>query len=48
MSTDTLHLFQELLDQVSLPASHPDFDGQAARISRAKADLAKALADNGA
>ena len=43
MSRDTLELFKELLDQVQLPASHPDFDAAAARISRARRELEEAL-----
>jgi hypothetical protein len=43
LSAETLVLFKEMLDQVQLPASHPDFDGAAARISRARHELDAAL-----
>jgi hypothetical protein len=43
LSADTLVLFKEMLDQVQLPASHPDFDAAAARISTARRELDAAL-----
>ena len=43
LSRGTLELFAELLGQVSLPASAPDFDKQAARISTARNELSAAL-----
>lgn len=43
MSPDTLALFSELLGQVQLPASHPDFENQASRIVKAKRELGEAI-----
>jgi hypothetical protein len=43
MSLSTLELFAELLGQSSLPANHPEFDVQAARISIARNELGEAL-----
>jgi hypothetical protein len=48
MSAETLALFKEMLDQVQLPASHPDFDAAAARISTARRELDAALRAAGA
>ena len=43
MSAETLALFKEMLDQVQLPANHPDFEAAAARISTARRELEAAL-----
>jgi hypothetical protein len=43
LSAETLVLFKEMLDQVQLPANHPDFDAAAARISTARRELDAAL-----
>lgn len=48
LSVETLALFKEMLDQVQLPASHPDFDAAAARISTARRELEAALRAAGA
>lgn len=48
MSHETLLLFKELLDQVSLPANHPDFDAKAALISKARRELTAAIEASGA
>lgn len=44
MSRETLELLNEILGQVTLSASHPDFERQAARIAQARRELAAALA----
>jgi hypothetical protein len=43
LSRETLELFEWLLDGVTLAANHPDFEGQAARISAAKREMDAAL-----
>jgi hypothetical protein len=43
ISPDTLRLFDELLSQLTLQASHPDFERQAARVVAAKREIALAL-----
>jgi hypothetical protein len=48
LSRETLELFKEMLDQVQLPANHPDFDGAAGRISTARHELDAALQAAGA
>ena len=44
-SKDTLGVFGDLLNNFSLPASHPDFDRVAAAISGARRELAAAIAE---
>jgi hypothetical protein len=46
ISTETLQFFKELLDQVSLPASAPNFKEQAERITRVRRELESALKDS--
>ena len=45
LSRDSLALFAEMLDSVSLPVSSPDFVRDAARFSKAKEEVAAALTD---
>lgn len=45
MSPETLDLFDELLNGVSVPAAAPNFDDLCARVSKAKRELAEARAD---
>jgi hypothetical protein len=43
MSPETLALFRELLDQVSIPSTHPDPVGAATRIVQARKELEEAM-----
>lgn len=43
VSRETLEFFQQLLGQVSLSASAPDFEEQAARVVRVRHNLVTAL-----
>jgi hypothetical protein len=43
VNIETLRFFEELLDQVSLPASHPAFEQRAAQIVTARKELAAAI-----
>ena len=44
LTRETLELLAELLGNVQLPVSHPDFETNAARLAAAKRELAAALA----
>jgi hypothetical protein len=44
MSRETLEFFNELLERVTLPASAPNFEEQASRVSRVRRELAEAMA----
>lgn len=43
LSRATLEFCDWLIDGVTIAANHPDFDREAARISRAKREVANAL-----
>jgi hypothetical protein len=43
MTPDTVLLFKQLLDQVSLSAAAPDFKEQAARIVKAREEIQAVL-----
>jgi hypothetical protein len=43
LSRATLEFCDWLIDGVTIAANHPDFDREAARISKAKREVAKAL-----
>lgn len=47
MSPDTLRFFKELLEQVQLPASHPEFEAMAQRIVTARRELQEAIEAEG-
>jgi hypothetical protein len=46
LSVDTLSLFKEMLSQLQLPVSHPDFERQAARLVQAQRELDAALGNS--
>lgn len=43
LSPETLALFSELLDRVSISAADPEFEAQCARVSLARRELAAAI-----
>lgn len=46
MTPETLALFRDLLSQVNLNVGHPDFAAEAARFTKARAELDAALAES--
>lgn len=45
LSRESIEMFQALLSQVQIPASAPDVEEQAAKVAKAKREIAEALAE---
>lgn len=43
LSRESIELFANLLGQVQVPASAPDFEEQAAKVAKAKREITEAL-----